>query len=79
LNELMAARSIRQVVTTWRWELKDARRRSGWRLLGWAMTEEDAARWALTHQAVLRKVEGSREDRTDVSGNTSRPDASTAR
>lgn len=57
--------SFRQVITVWKWEVKDARRRSGWRLLTWRMTEEDAAAWAVKNGEV-RRVEGSSEERAVV-------------
>jgi hypothetical protein len=52
----------------YRWEVREAKRRSGWRLLTWMMTEEDAAKWARTNETEVRRVEGSREERRDVDG-----------
>lgn len=55
-------------VVLWKWEIRDARRRSGWRLLGWMMCEEDAAAWEKAEGAELRRVEGSREELHDLDG-----------
>ena len=60
--------TIEAVTVVWKWELRDPTLRSGWRLLSWRMSETDAAAWAKTEGAELRKVEGSREERRDVDG-----------
>ena len=48
----------------WLWEMKDPRSSSGWEMLSWRMSEETAAEWAKANGAELRKVEGSREERS---------------
>ena len=55
-------------VVVYRWEVRDPKRRTGWRLLTWRMTEDDAAKWAWTNETEVRRVEGSREERRDVDG-----------
>lgn len=52
-----------EMIVCWKWEVKDPKRRSGWRLLRWRMTEEDAAAWAVKNGEV-RRVKGSAEERT---------------
>jgi hypothetical protein len=47
-----------------RWEIRDPKHRSGWRLLNWWMSEEIAAVWAKANDAELRRV----EERRDVDG-----------
>jgi hypothetical protein len=53
-------------IVVWRWEEKNARGR--WVKLRWAMDEAWAASYAEKHGVELRKIEGSREERTDLYG-----------
>ena len=56
------------VTILWRREVRDEKRRSGWRELTWRMTEDQAAAWARANTTEVRRVEGSREERRDVDG-----------
>jgi hypothetical protein len=60
--------SAMPAVVLWKWEIRDARRRSGWRLLSWRMAEEDAAAWEKAEGTELRRVEASREELQDPDG-----------
>jgi hypothetical protein len=51
------------IAVLWRWEVRDPKRRSGWRLLAWMMTEDSAAVWARANSTEVRRVDGSREER----------------
>jgi hypothetical protein len=55
-------------VIVWRWRLRNAKKRGGWEVLRWAMTEPDAAEWARKNRVELEKVPGSREERHDLYG-----------
>ena len=55
---------VKAPVVMWRWRLRNAKKRGGWEVLGWAMTEADAAEWARNNQVELQKVPGSRDERT---------------
>ena len=48
------------------------KKRGGWEVLHWAMTEADAAQWARHNGVDLQKVEGSREERQDLYGDGDR-------
>lgn len=52
----------------WRWRLRNVKKRGGWEVLSWAMTEADAAEWARNNKVELEKVAGSREERLDYYG-----------
>ena len=47
----------------WHWEVRDRRRRSGWRPLAWMMSEDQAGTWARANCAQVRRLQGSREER----------------
>ena len=55
------------MVTVYRWRIKD-KRTGRWRVLRWSMTEQNAIDWARKDGVEIKRVEGSREDRTDVDG-----------
>ena len=52
----------------WRWRLRNMKKRGGWEVLSWAMTEADAAEWARNNKVELGMVPGSREERQDYYG-----------
>lgn len=52
----------------WHWRLRNVKKRGGWEVLNWSMTEADAAQWARNNKVELEKVEGSREERQDYYG-----------
>ncbi len=52
----------------WRWRLRNVKKRGGWEVLSWAMTEADAAEWGRNNKVELEKISGSREERQDFSG-----------
>jgi len=54
------------VKVLWQWEVRDRKRRTGWRQLVWMMSEDNAASWARANCAEIRRIEGSREERRDV-------------
>ena len=49
------------------WRIFDQRKKR-WRELSWMMDDETAGRWAKSEGAQIEKVEGSAQERRDVSG-----------
>lgn len=54
-------------IVLWKWRVYDQRKKR-WRELRWMMDDETAARWAESEGAQIEKVEGSAEERRDLSG-----------